>query len=155
MVRYRRNFRRFFSKPKRNSYRVIRANSASVAGITQVVAYTFTATEACTIKSIKLDTGVGTNGAETVPIVVPYVLVRVPEGYDAATINFPATNFDLYNPTQEVMISGVLTDATVEDHKFNSIGRKMKPGDRMALIYYNGTAAAINISYEINFSVLT
>jgi hypothetical protein len=152
MARFKRYRRRY---TKRNSYRVIRANTSAVTSNAQAVAYTFTATEACVVKGIKLDTGVNVNPAVTVNCLLPWVLVRVPEGYDAAAINFPATDNDLYNPTGEVLASGVLTDSAVEDHKYNGVGRKMKPGDRLALIYYNPTPGNLIVSFEISFSVLT
>ena len=69
--------------------------------------------------------------------------MRVPEGYNANTITYPALTADLYNPTDLVLISGVLTDGTVEDHKSNFIGRKMKAGDRLALIFYSGVQQAL------------
>ena len=154
MARFRRFSRRFISKPKRNTERVIRAGFSNIAAGTQQVAYTWTATDACTVKSIRLDAG-ATAITATPDTNVAYVLVRVPEGYNANTITYPALVADLYNPTDLVLISGVLTDGTVEDHKTNFIGRKMKAGDRLALIFYSGGAASVTISFEINFSVLT
>ena len=154
MARFRRFSRRFISKPKRNTERVIRAGFSNIATGTQQVAYTWTATDACTVKSIRLDAG-ATAITATPDTNVAYVLVRVPEGYNANTITYPALVADLYNPTDLVLISGVLTDGTVEDHKTNFIGRKMKAGDRLALIFYSGGAASVTISFEINFSVLT
>ena len=73
LKRYRRRY------TKRNAERAIRAGAIRVAVSTQQVAYTWTAAEACTLKSIRLDCGVSMgspNGAN-----MPYVLVRVAEGY--------------------------------------------------------------------------
>ena len=67
-------------------------------------------------------------------IAVPYALVVVREGYNANTLTYPAITDDLYNPTMDVLISGILTDNAVEDHKSNAIGRKLKKGDRICLI---------------------
>ena len=75
--------------------------------------------------------------------------------YIAYIITYPAVNDDLYNPTMNVLISGVLTDSIVEDNKSNWIGRKMKKGDRLALVYFNAATADMTVAYEINFSVLT
>ena len=70
---------------------------------------------------------------------------------------WPAITTDLYNPTMDVLISGVLTDGGVEDHKYNAIGRKLKTGDRLCLLYYaalnNGSNASV--TFEMNFSVLS
>ena len=67
-------------------------------------------------------------------VVVPYALVVVREGYNANPLNYPAITDDLYNPTMDVLISGILTDNAVEDSKYNAIGRKLKKGDRICLI---------------------
>ena len=148
----RRSYRRYVARPKRNAERVIRGGSSTVAPGTQQIAYTWTAKESCSIKSIRLDLGASASNAN----IVPYVLVRVPEGYNANTIVYPAIADDMYNPTDMVLISGILTDPTVEDHKSNWIGRKMKPGDRLALIIFNGAVAGnIDISFELSFTVLT
>ena len=61
----------------------------------------------------------------------------------------------MYNPTMNVLISGVITDPVTEDHKFNMVGRKMKPGDRLALIFYNAGGIGSDVTFEINFSILT
>ena len=70
-------------------------------------------------------------------------------------MSYPAVEVDIYNPTDQVLISGILTDPTVEDHKSNWIGRKMKPGDRLALIIFNGEGEDVRVSFELSFSVLT
>ena len=153
MARYRRYIRKSFKK--RNAERVIRGGSSSISANTQQIAYTYTATEACTVKSIKLDIG-STNASEDVyNKVQPYVLALVPEGYNANPIAYPALTDDLYNPTNFVLISGILTDAALEDNKYNMIGRKMKKGDRLALIIMNKSDGPHTISFEISFSVMT
>ena len=151
MARFRRYVRRSF-RPKRNAERVIRGGTSTIATGTQQVAYTYTARDACVAKSIKLDVGVTTPGSATS---IPYVLVLVQEGYNANQIIYPALTDDMYNPTMNVLISGVITDPVVEDHKFNMVGRKMKPGDRLALIFYNAANLGSDVTFEINFSVLT
>ena len=62
---------------------------------------------------------------------------------------------DMYNPTMNVLISGVITDPVAEDQKHNMAGRKMKAGDRLALIFYNAANIGSEVTFEINFSVLT
>ena len=84
-------------------------------------------------KSIKLDIGMAAN-ADTVTN-VPYALVVVREGYNANALNWPALNVDLYNPTMDVLISGILTDSAVEDHKYNAIGRKLKRATESASLF--------------------
>ena len=107
------------------------------------------------MKSIKLDIG-STNASEDVyNKVQPYVLALVPEGYNANPIAYPALTDDLYNPTSFVLISGILTDAALEDNKYNMLGRKMKKGDRLALIIMNKSDGPHTISFEISFSVMT
>jgi len=62
---------------------------------------------------------------------------------------------DMYNPTNDVLISGVLTDSSIEDHKYKRIGRKMKPGDRLVLLYFlEAATGTANVSFEINFTTL-
>ena len=151
MARFRSMRRRFIARPKRNAERIVRAGSSTVPAASQVVAYTYVATEACVVKSLKLDTGV-TVGT---PSGVPYVMVHVREGYNVNNITYPAITTDLYNPTADVLISGILTDNSVEDHKYNMIGRKLKAGDRIALIYYSTAGSEVSVQFELNFSVLT
>ena len=70
-------------------------------------------------------------------------------------MTYPAISTDMYNPTDQVLISGILTDDAVEDHKYNVVGRKMKPGDRLGLICLNTGGSTVYVSFEISFSVLT
>ena len=90
-------------------------------------------------------------------VVVPYALVVVREGYNANPLNYPAITDDLYNPTMDVLISGILTDGGIEDHKSNAIGRKLKKGDRICLIVYAPAVTTANptVFFEMNFTVLT
>ncbi len=111
----------------------------------------YTATDPQTATKFRLDTGVNSS-AISQPIA--YALVLVPEGYDSNDLNYPATTTDLYNPTANVLISGVITDATVEDHKSSRYSRKMKTGDRIALLYYNAGTTAVPVSFEINFTTI-
>ena len=140
---------------KRNAERHIRGGATGMPAVSQTVAYTYTATEACTVKSIKLDLGITGGVEDGTDNTVAYVLVRIPEGYTANNITYPALTDDMYNPTDQVLISGVLTDAAVEDHKSNMIGRKLKAGDQIALILKNTVTHTVTIAFELNFSVLT
>ena len=151
-----RKSRRYVSRPKRNAERVVRAGQSTITPGTQQTAYTYTATEACTVKSIKLDLGMDNGGAPEAPV-VPYALVVVREGYNANTLTYPAITDDLYNPTMDVLISGILTDGGIEDHKSNAIGRKLKKGDRICLIVTVPAAYVIypTVFFEMNFTVLT
>ena len=155
MSSFRRRSARYVSRPKRNAERVVRAGVSTVAPDTQQTAYTYTASEACVARSIKLDIGCTFVGAENA--YMPYALVVVREGYNANGLNYPALSDDLYNPTMDVLISGILTDNGVEDHKWNSIGRKLKKGDRLCLIVRNVSPAGAGtiVAFEMNFSVLT
>ena len=160
MARFRRFRRSYGSKGKRNSERIVRAASSSVNANTQQTAYTYTATQACTVKSIKLDVGITAviGGLTADGSNLPYALVVVREGYEANALNYPALTDDLYNPTMDVLMSGVITSSGVEDHKFNMIGRKLKRGDRLCLIVtYRPTdvSTAAIVSFEMNFSILT
>ena len=144
MARFTKRYRRRYTK--RNSERAIRAGAVRMVVSTQQVAYTWTAKEACTVKSIRMDCGVSLGTPATVNM--PYVLVRVAEGYTANTMAYPALTDDLYNPTDQVLISGVLTDGQTEDHK----GIQLVV---MALIFLNRGSADVDVSFEISFSILT
>ena len=152
MARFRRSTRGF-RRAKRNAERVIRAGISTVAAESQQVAYTYEALEACVVRSIKLDIG-AVIGPVTTSGYVLYALVHVREGYNANVMNWPALTDDMYNPTADVLISGVLTDSAVEDHKSNYIGRKLKKGDRVALLVRSGFGPS-TVTFEMNFSVLT
>ena len=155
MARFRRRSSRGYLGRKRNVDRKLPGGESNVPGGTQQVAYTYTATAACTVKSIKLDIGMRKTTESS--CVVIYALVHVREGYDANALVYPAISGDMYNPTMDVLISGVLTDTTVEDRKANMIGRKLKTGDRLALCIYNYAAGATSadVAFEMPFSVLT
>lgn len=145
---YRRNYRRA-RRTSRPTERIIRADNPvlATAGVT-VASFMYTVTDPQTVTRFKLDTGIqGTfNGT------VAYALVVVPEGYNNNAISYPAITTDLYNPTTNVLISGVLTDTAIEDHKSSSYSRKLKTGDRIALLY--NPSAATQVSYEISFTTV-
>ena len=153
MPRFTRRFRRaVYARQKRNAERIIRSGVAAVGVGVQSAVYTYTATKACVAKNIKLDIGATEVGATNVAW--PYVLVVVREGYNPNLITYPALSDDLYNPTMDVLISGVLTDSQSEDHKSNFIGRKLKAGDRLCLIVYNTLSAIVNVVFECSMSIL-
>ena len=85
---------------------------------------------------------------------VPYVVVVVREGYNANTISYPAITDDLYNPTMDVLISGILTDGGVEDHKYNVPGASSKATE-FASSFMAGEASTVLVAFEMNFTVLT
>ena len=156
MSSFRRRSARYVPRIKRNAERHIRSGSITMADSNLTyTGYVYTAGTAQTIKSIKLDiggwqtTGYNSNGAA-------YAIVVCREGYQANSLQWPALTTDMYNPTMDVLISGVLTDGTVEDHKWNKIGRRLKTGDRLCLIIYNTTAStAIVCAFELSFSFMT
>jgi len=130
--------------------RTVRAGTNTATAGTQSTMYMYTATDPCTATRFRLDIGTITE----LPCV--YALVYVPEGYDVNTITYPATTVDLYNPTMNVLISGVITDNQVEDHKSSRYSRKLRIGDRIALILYNpvGNASAVTVNWELNFTTV-
>ncbi len=146
---YRRNYRRANRRTSRPTERIIRADNPvlTTPGAT-VTSFMYTASEPQTVTKFKLDTGIQGTFTGT----LAYALVVVPEGYSANPLTYPATSTDLYNPTVNVLISGVLTDTAVEDHKSSSYSRKLKTGDRIALLY-NPTAAS-QVGYEISFTTI-
>ena len=153
MPPYRRFRRAVYARRKRNSERIIRSGAATIGVASQSAVYTYTATKACVAKNIKLDIGATEDAATTVAC--PYVLVVVREGYNPNLINYPALTDDMYNPTMDVLISGVLTDSKSEDHKSNFIGRKLKKGDRLCLIVLSAAASAsVNVVFECSMSIL-
>ena len=114
MPRFSRRFRRaVYARQKRNVERIIRSGSANMSAGTQSAVFTYTATKACVAKNIKLDIGAKEDLSSTIQC--PYVLVVVREGYNPNLITWPALTDDLYNPTMDVLISGVLTDRATED----------------------------------------
>ena len=155
MARFRRRSSRGYLGRKRNVDRKLPCGYSDVDANTQQYAYNYTATTACTVKSIKLDIGANVvAGAGEIAIV--YALVVVREGYNANNLVWPAIQGDLYNPTMDVLISGVLTEKGAEDNKSNAIGRKLKTGDRLALCVLNGSpTVAARVHFEMPFSVLT
>ncbi len=116
-----------------------------------VPGYIYTATQPCTVSSIRLDTGIlsQVNASNA----VAYVVVIVPSGYNANGINFPATTTNMYEPAAAVLISGILTDNAVEDHKTHRMGRSLKIGDRLALLFFYDSGSSCTLSFEINFNV--
>ena len=125
------NVRRYIRRAKRNAERHVRGGQSNVTGGTQQIAYTYEAMEACVVRSIKLDIGVRNGDSQTT---MPYILGVVREGNTVNNLVYPAVNADMYNPTMDVLISGVLTSDGVEDHKSNYIGRKLKKGDQIFLL---------------------
>ena len=154
MSSFRRRSNRYVPRIKRNAERHIRAGKMDLPDYaTTYTGYVYTAGSAQTVKSIKLDIGQNAGTGVSQQGVV-YAIVVVREGYQANGLNWPALTTDMYNPTMDVLISGVLTDAAVEDHKWNAIGRKLKAGDRICLIA-RGTEGASHLNFELSFSVLT
>ena len=154
MSSFRRRSNRYVPRIKRNAERHIRGGRMDLPdGAITYTGYVYTAGSAQTVKSIKLDIGQNTGGI-TPQTGVVYAIVVVREGYDANGLVWPALTTDLYNPTMDVLISGVLTDSAVEDHKWNAIGRKLKAGDRICLIA-RGTEGPSHLNFELSFSVLS
>ena len=155
MRRYYRSYRRPIRKSNRPTNKVIRSAVVTIPNGSTQVGYLYTATDPLTVMGIKLDTGITGDTSLAVPATVAYCLVHVREGYNTNNITYPAVTDDMYNPTNDVIISGVLTDGSTEDHKYARIGRKMKPGDRLALLYFlASTTGQVNVSFEINFMTL-
>ena len=147
------NVRRYFRRAKRNAERHVRGGSANVVGGTQQIAYTYEATQACVVKSVKLDIGIRSGDSQST---MPYILGVFREGNSVNNLIYPALTDDMYNPTLNVLISGVLNSDGIEDHKSNYIGRKLKKGDRLFLLVRNYNATGNNdVAFEISFSVMT
>jgi len=147
------NYRR--SAPRRKSRptdRIIQGRTSTVAGSTQVSIFQWTATVPCTVTNFKLDIGSATNDEIQV---FPYVLVHVPQGYGTNTINYPTSpSLQLYEPTKNVLISGVVTDPTLEDHKWSKYSRKCQEGDSIALIIMNPTVTPFSCAWELSFTTV-
>ena len=131
--------RRYAYKAKRSTERIIRAGEVLINTSDTITGYVWTATVPGTVSQMKLDTGVESDIAG---ISYPYALVYVPEGYNANALNFPALTDDLYNPTKNVFISGVINNSQSEDHKYTRYSRKVVPGDRIALPIVTGKLRA-------------
>jgi len=158
-----RTFRRrtFRPRARRPTERSIRAGQLVLnTALTTFNAFVYTAAAPLTLTRFKLDIGIaGASGDVANDGVLPvlYALVTVPEGYGNNNLNYPALTGDLYNPTASVLISGVLTDGTIEDHKSSSYSRKFKTGDRLLLLMRspnNTVPINIAVSFELSFTAI-
>ena len=147
MPAYKRRYQK--KKASRPTDRIIRAGSVTLAAATQGIGYLYEASTPQTVTNFRLDTGPLTSMSAP----VAYVLVYIPEGYNANNITFPATTDDMYNPSKSVILSGVIV-TNQQDHKYSRYSRKMAPGDRLALLYLNTSAEEELVSYEINFTAV-
>ena len=146
--RYRSTYRRRSNRP---SERILRgAVSGSIAPSTTETVYSYEVETPQTIMNISLDLS---PGDASVPH-TPYALVVVPEGYTANSINWPAISDDMYNPTKNVLIAGVLGPETSDMPRYVRIGRKMAHGDRIALLVYNAGVAPTAVMYTLSFTAL-
>jgi hypothetical protein len=159
MARRRYSTRRSFRRSSRPSERIIRGSTVIADSSATTDAFVYTADVPQTVTRFKLDIGIAgvTTGNSPSDFALPlvYALIHVPEGYPANPLTYPAITTDLYNPTTNVLISGVVTDPTLEDHKSSSYGRKLKTGDRIALIIRypaNITPLSIATSFELSFT---
>ena len=154
MRRYNNNYRRRY-KTKRPVNRVIQAATTAVPPNSNAVGYLFTCLDPCTSTRFALDTGLRPPSSSSINPVA-YALVYVPDGYNVNNITYPTVaGTNMYEPSMNVLISGILTDDTTEDHKFCRYSRKMNTGDRIALIYYNSdTTNTVDCSFELNFTTV-
>jgi len=150
----RRNYRsRPYRRRSRPTDRVIQAQTTTASPVTTVVAYNYLADEPVTATNFRLDIGTSANSAP-----IAYALVVVPDGYNANTLTYPTsapTNF--YEPVQNVLISGVISinNNGLEDHKSSRYSRKLKEGDRIALLIYNAYASAAQpVAWEMSFTTV-
>ena len=151
MRRYNNNYRRYRApRARRPTDRVIRAASTLVSGSTTTTGYVWTCEQPCTITNFKLDTG-----SDTGSLAIAYAWVYVPEGYNANAITYPSLASDMYNPTKNVIISGVLNGTSTEDHKSSRYSRKCVAGDRLALLFYDSSPSGTStVSFELSFTVV-
>ena len=159
MARYYKKSRRY-NRTARPTDRKIKAGTQTLSPVPSggtmgsVPAYVFTATEPLTARNIKLDIGLSASSGTTIASTkCVYALVIAREGYSPNQLNWPALSEDLYNPTMDVLISGVIT-GTNDDHKINRIGRKMKPGDRMVLLMGNPSQTGNEVGFELSWTNL-
>ena len=136
---------------KRPTNRVIQAGNFSVAVSNQLTGYVFTATDPCTATNFKLDIGQFSG-----PQPVPYALVFIPDGYTANYVTYPSVPpVNFYEPSQNVLISGVLTSTGHEDEKFSRYSRKMATGDQIALLVRNlSLTTEIVCAFELSFTTV-
>ena len=144
--------RRSAPRAKRPTDRIIQGRTSNVAGSTELTIFQWTATVPCTATNFKLDIGSATQDEIQV---FPYVLVHVPQGYGTNSINYPSSpSLQLYEPTKNVLISGVVTDPTTEDHKWCRYGRKCQEGDSIALIIKNPVVTSFECAWELSFTTV-
>ncbi len=157
--RYSRAYRRRTSRP---SNRIIRSATGTVTGTggTGVVpassAIVWTADTPCTVTNFRLNLGITQfSGSEQ----MAYCLLRRPEfnvpSPEPLYFNWPALNDDLYNPTNQVIIAGFITDDASTQNRFSRYSRKMHPGDQIILAVLNPNASSsVNFSFELSFTQL-
>ena len=74
---------------------------------------------------------------------VTYAVVYVPEGYNANTITLSSASTTFYNPEENVLMAGIVAD---ENPKVRTkIARRMRPGDRIAVLARNNDPAQANL----------
>ena len=160
MARTRRSFRPRRYGRSRPTDRVIRASAVELSlPDATFVAYEFVADKPCTASQFALDIGMlSATGATADSTVIAYALVFIPDGYTANNLHYPTTTNDFYEPTKNAILTGVLTDYTIEDHKRSRYSRKLSSGDRIALLSMRPSIAgmpgsATSAPYELNFTV--
>ncbi len=141
-------------RQKRPTDRVIRAGNSSYTAGNQGTAFNYIAQVPQTATNFQLDIGAAVFGQGAGAEVV-YALVRIPEGYLANNLNYPSTTDDIYNPTKDVLISGILTSNQAEDHKFSKYSRKLAPGDQIALRILNSTGSSTRVMWELSFTYIS
>ena len=120
-------------RSKQPTDRSVRAGGFLVS-TSQIVAYTYTATDPCKVCNLSLEIGLDDN-TDANSEKVYYAVVYVPEGYNVNTMQVTDVTQDLYNPTKNIMVVGVLTnDGGGAKKTFSRVSRKMAVGDRIALI---------------------
>ncbi len=145
--------RKSYRKVSRPSEKIVRVGQVTTVPGSNIQGYIYTAESPQTVMNIKLDVGASQLGA-AVPHA--YALVLVEDGYQANNINYPALTTNMYEPSQNILISGIITDGAIEDNKYLRIGRKLKTGDRICLLFLQTAPSTGNsiMGFELSFTAL-
>ena len=130
-----------FYKSKRVSYRnnerVIRATSISTGTAGGTIAQVlYTGDVACTIRGLSIKLLPRTTNAPLPDDRIMWAVVLVNEGYEPNTLH-STIGVDLYNPTRNVLTSGVWSGQNNWTYGRAKYSRKLMKGDRIMLLVKN------------------
>ena len=121
----------------RNNERVIRATSISTGTAGGTIAQVlYTGDVACTVRGFSIKLMPRTTNAPSPDDRISWAVVLVNEGYDPNNLN-SNIGVDLYNPTRNVLTSGIWSGQNNWTGGRAKYSRKLMKGDRLMLLVRN------------------